>query len=103
MDNLNKENFWNDLMKEYPGAVEHFCNWIDAYKKEVEWDKVFGPNVKFHDIPLEMQNGIIARFELEKFNGKPDADYVLCLLPDQVRNLFKDLQNAVDNRSIKLN
>lgn len=77
MINLNKENFWNELHAKYPDAVDLFCKWIDKYKVEVGWDELFNqagmPNedkpVKFHDIPFEMQNGIIARFDIECFNG----------------------------------
>lgn len=88
MQNLNKENFWNALLEKYPEAVELFCKWIDKYKAEVGWDKLFGNGVtqaqhdeennlvgyetraiKFHNIPFEMQNGILARFDIECYNG----------------------------------
>ena len=101
--NLNKENFWNALKEQYPEAVEHFCNWIDAYKNEVGWDALFAPGIKFHDIPYDMQNGIIARFDLEKFNGKKHADWMQEAEPGRMRDLFADVQKAIKNRSIKLN
>lgn len=82
MENLSKENFWNRLKEMYPDAVELFCNWIDKYKEEVGWNKLFNsdsdyqnvdgknaPALKFHDLPFEFQNGIIARFDIECFNG----------------------------------
>jgi hypothetical protein len=84
MENLSKENFWDDITKRFPEAMELFGKWIDKYKEEVGWDRLFAngqyfiePNgkgghrseTKFHDIPFEMQNGILARFDIECFNG----------------------------------
>jgi hypothetical protein len=69
MENLSKENFWNELSEKYPQAVELFNNWIDKYQKEVGWGDLFPNGVKFHDLPFEMQNGILARFDIECFHG----------------------------------
>jgi hypothetical protein len=57
-DTLTKENFWNDIMKEFPEEMNNFCEWIDEYKAEVQWTNLFSPGIKFHDIPYEMQQGI---------------------------------------------
>jgi hypothetical protein len=108
MENLNKENFWNELRELYPEAVDHFCKWIDEYKKEVKWLDLFADGIKFHDIPFDMQNGIIARFELELFNngngkGKEVAGDILENYKQQVRGLFKDLQRSINRRGVKLN
>lgn len=84
-DNLNKENFWNDLYAKYPKAVQVFCDWIDKYKKENKWDKLFNPNYKFihstdeegttstiisepkfHDLPIALQTGIWIEFLCER-------------------------------------
>ena len=62
MENLNKENFWNEAMEKYPVPTEKFCKWIDGYKKLVLWNEIFDCTVKFHDIPYDMQTGIICRF-----------------------------------------
>ncbi len=73
MENLNKENFWNEMQKKYPNAMGEFCNWIDIYKKENNWDSLFNAGLmvpirgqsvapKFHDLPLAMQMGIINEF-----------------------------------------
>jgi hypothetical protein len=67
--NLGKDNFWNEMHGKYPAAVELFKEWIDGYKKEVEWRSLFRPEVKFHDIPYEMQMGIMNRFFIEAFAG----------------------------------
>jgi hypothetical protein len=101
--NLDKENFWNPLKEKYPEAIEHFCNWIDEYKKEVGWNQLFGEHIKFHDLPYDMQNGILARFDLEKFNGKNQAQVIMQMEPKRIVNLFADVQKAIKNRSIKYN
>lgn len=108
MENLNKENFWNELHAKYPTAVNHFCKWIDAYKEEVGWKKLFADGVKFHDIPFDMQNGIIARFEIEMYNnklgeGKRESEKIRNDYKKVVENLFKDLQNSIDKRGKTLN
>lgn len=62
MENLNKENFWNELMALYPNEVKHFCNWIDQYKKENDWNVIVHSALKFHHIPLSMQLGILLEY-----------------------------------------
>ena len=76
MENLTKENFWNDLMDKYPEEMKRFCAWIDEYKKRVDWERLFGnfsPEVlsvkvartKYHDLPIAMQIGIFLQFTIE--------------------------------------
>lgn len=110
MKGLTKENFWNDLMAKYPSAVKKFCDWIDEYKKEVGWDSLFGNHliskteaIKFHDLPYDMQNGILARFDLECFNGKGKADAVRNAEPGRITDLFADLESVINKRKGKLN
>jgi len=69
MKNLNKENFWNDMQDVYPKTMKKFCDWIDQYKIEINWSGLFNGDIagnrhvpKFHDIPLEMQYGIVIQF-----------------------------------------
>lgn len=88
MENLNKKNIWNKLYKTCPKTMKKFCKWIDVYKKKYNWDDMFNagcetggwkfPNSKngrtvapkYHDLPLEMQVGILTKFFLEKkYNG----------------------------------
>lgn len=76
MKGLTKENFFNPLMEKYPKAVQAFCDWIDGYKLAVDWRGMFREiptagwvhpqPVKFHDLPFEMQSGVIERFFDEK-------------------------------------
>lgn len=101
MENLNKENFWNDMMQKYPQAMEQFCKWIDAYKNKNNWDKLFNAGVevfarawdgngydktggetiapKFHHLPIEMQAGIWQAFlfDFELDPQKKSIEHVL--------------------------
>lgn len=65
--NINKENFFNKLQIDFPKGMEHFCNWIDKYKEDVQWNLIFNEhlNIKFHDIPFEMQFGILMKYMTE--------------------------------------
>lgn len=82
-ENLNKENFWNELYVKYPSGVQVFCDWIDRYKHNNSWNKLFNGRLdlaswneneeqwvysgssdapKFHDLPYAMQIGIWIEF-----------------------------------------
>jgi hypothetical protein len=84
MENLNKSNFFDEIEKKYPEAFTSFSEWIDRYKKEVNWNSLFNGGIgihdggypssdwvskteapKFHDIPKEMQIGILLKFASE--------------------------------------
>lgn len=66
MDNLTKENFWNEMQQKYPLAMNDFCMWIDEYKKANNWSSLFPitkrknhwMDIKFHHLPIAMQMGI---------------------------------------------
>lgn len=75
--NLNKDNFWNFVEECAPYTFHRFSEWIDRYKesefvlsngKKINWDGLFGNNtptvdkIKFHDVPFEMQLGVITHF-----------------------------------------
>jgi hypothetical protein len=61
MEGLTKENFWNDIQKDYPDQVQRFKDWIDNFKRTVQWEP-FKDGVKFHNLHLELQYGILLRF-----------------------------------------
>lgn len=67
-DNLNKENTWNRLDQEYPKAMEVFNDWLDGYKERVKWKTMFF-KTKFHDMPFELQFGVLIQFMFEKRMG----------------------------------
>jgi hypothetical protein len=76
-EKLTKENFWDELYERY-SAVQVFCDWIDEYKKRVNWNVLFNGGIreypyvngvikftdvpKFHDLPIAMQWGIFQQF-----------------------------------------
>lgn len=79
MENLNKENFWNELMSRFPDGMKLFCSWVDDYKEKNNWNDLFNygiprrktqgwHNPKFHDIPLAMQIGIFLEFVFENID-----------------------------------
>lgn len=118
MEGLNKENFWNEIETLYPDAFKLFSAWIDKYKEEVGWNKLFNsdseyqnvegknaPAPKFHELPFEFQKGVLARFDIECLtgiqtgrgkvryeNGRPG--YVKGFI-----DLFIDLQNRLDTQN----
>ena len=82
MENLNNQNYFTPEWKaKYPLASEHFCKWIDEYKKRVNWNLLFNHDCidihsgkeedtytvapKFHDLPIEMQVGILMQWTVE--------------------------------------
>ncbi len=106
--NLNKENFWNDLHKQYPKAVDDFCKWIDQYKKDIGWDKLLNKNYhktnirrasngeitgidfsapKFHDLPFDMQRGILLKYFEEK---SQKAEWYKNIAIDGIREFFEE-------------
>jgi hypothetical protein len=112
MQNLNKDNFWTMMQNHYPDAMNVFCKWIDQYKIEVGWDELFNQAgltdvdkpIKFHNIPFEMQNGILARFDIEcndgVFTGRGSTVYekMRPVYVQQFEDLFSDLQQQLNKQ-----
>jgi hypothetical protein len=106
VQNLTKENFFDELRERFPNAVDHFCKWIDDYKVDNNWLAIFGPDVKFHHLPFEMQNGIISRYELELHNntdgrGKNIYENIGEEYKMAIRDIFQDLEKIMQ-REIQL-
>jgi hypothetical protein len=71
---LTKPHFWDIAMKHCPLAMAKMCEWIDTYKRQVSWHLLFANRakcrsrscrpeyVKFHDLPFDIQYGILLRF-----------------------------------------
>lgn len=107
MENLTREYF-KELAAKYPEAVEHFLYWLEQYKMSVGWDSLFGQDaydgpIDFYDLPYDMQNGIMARFDIEKFMGKNGYMKIKRNESNRYDKLFADVQDAINDRSIKLN
>jgi hypothetical protein len=90
-NNLGKENFWNPMREKFPLAVEAFCKWIDEYKKIVDWENVIGAKVKFHDLPYEMQMGIMNRYFIEMFASKEEYD----LGGERIKAYHAEMEEAI--------
>lgn len=97
--NLNKKNFWNDLMIKYPETTKKFCEFIDEFKKDFEWDKIFKKDIKFHDIPLELQIGILKRFIIEQ-NYKVTSVIIDQIINDTKKDFIESVIE-VENLLIK--
>lgn len=121
---LTKENFWNDIEARYPKTMERFNEWIDTYKEENDWDKLFNGNVylgskeltikattgsidskhwfseetaspKYHELPIAMQVGIFFQFTSE-FHSEISA-------ADMYHNIKEAIRNDMDNLEQTLN
>jgi hypothetical protein len=107
MENLNKENFWNALKLKYPEAVDNFCKWIDEYKKreDIDWYYLFGndkrdsmEHIKFHDIPLEMQIGILLLYVKEFYSLSGDKfTFTFENFPKELELVFGAIQWVIVN------
>lgn len=93
IENLTKENFWNEMQKEYPKAMKKFCDWIDKYKEENNWERLFNTGYdsgytldrdskmtttqapKYHELPLSMQMGIFCQFQFEEQNSMKSPEF----------------------------
>lgn len=107
MENLNKENFFNRMMEQNPIITKKFCAWIDEYKKSVEWKKLFNsdsnwqdangknaPAPKFHELPMDLQAGLLSRFFLELHNRVPPFNDVLHYYESAFKVNEKHFQNV---------
>lgn len=97
--------FWRDLEVISPNAIKYFQNWFeDYYKKEVNWTAIFPNDPKFIDLPIDLQHGIIARFELELFNRSRNVATDLSeSFLQSYKNLFADIQRQYEIRLATLN
>lgn len=103
MENLNKENFWDEMEEKYPAEIHVFKGWIDVYKKEVNWNRLFrepyvdemagvnAPAPEFHDIPFDMQVGILMRFSSEIFHGSQPK-----MTPDDIKPMVQQTFEKLD-------
>lgn len=120
-ETLTKENFWNEMMKLYPKSTKQFCEWIDEYKKAVNWDKLFNGHYgqsnikrasngemcsidfsapKFHDIPYAMQYGIwieYCRQTLSNFFEQPEHISDSVDLAEDIKVCFKEMEELIES------
>lgn len=113
---LTKENFFNEMMEQFPNATKLFCDWIDEYKKMVNWNKLFNDTYsqnnikrasngeicsidfsapKFHELPYDIQAGIWIRFAhdtLEELFEQPEYSYSGDLEED-IKTVFNEIDS----------
>jgi hypothetical protein len=75
-DCLTKENFWDKIYELYPEKLQEFYDWIDQYKKRPEWKLIIQERVKFHELPFDLQFGIMVRYNQEVLKLEWDGDLV---------------------------
>jgi hypothetical protein len=105
--NLNLENFFDRVKVKYPNTMQQFCDWIDKYKKEVNWDKLFGNDIdpvrlvynehkiKFHHLPIEMQMGILYRWAGETLYG--NSSEIEEIEFDELSELVESCMNSFEH------
>lgn len=114
MEELTKENFWNEMEQKYPIAMEKFKVWIDKYKLDNDWNNLFGKHdlyteeeypyrttfsqtPKFHELPTAMQYGIfyefVCRFTMEI---KEDEGVVFIDNTKETINDYLGLVNGIE-------
>lgn len=119
-ENLNKENFFNDMKKKYPEAMQKFCDFIDQYKKDNNWKELFNEGVsimmplprpmrtsvgktidpKYHDLPIAMQVGIFIEFM--RSISLPNVPIRLIeVLGKNWRLMIEDYLNELNNYLLK--
>ncbi len=118
--NLNRVQFFDPLHEKCPASVDVFCKWIDKYKKAAGWNKLFNsdsnwqdsdgknaPAPKFHDLPWEMQFGILLNFFSDTigFCGFPLEQFGDWQQPEEVVDAFVEnfifLELGIRNGEIK--
>lgn len=106
-ESLTKENFWNEIQVEYPNAFKVFSDWIDEYKKEINWSGLFRDHLngdakfsspKFHDLPHAMQLGIWIVFQISLY----DTSWEIRFLDFDLRYDITQQMKNLEYNSIKI-
>lgn len=112
IQNFTKENLWNEIKEKYPDSFEHFSKWIDEYKKAVGWETLFGGDLvaspKFHDLPVEMQIGILSRYQFETWTLTVDKSEkvfqnAVSVYQNDLSQLFQNYQATIQINKINTN
>lgn len=111
---LSKENFWNKIEELYPKAFAEFSAYIDEYKKSVNWEKLFNGGIhhspeqgfheetrapKFHELPFEMQTGVVNQFLIGRINEEHNPVDVpkITLFANLARGAFDAIEKKIVN------
>lgn len=119
---LTKENFFdelekldrlNKLEKQYPKAMAQFQEWINQYKIDNDWKRLFGEDTslsdakqagkwtdriapKFHELPSAMQLGIFIQFSFTVDHAIVEGD-PLEGIEEILREGFNDVFSTIEN------
>lgn len=99
MENLSKE-FFDSIGELYPQAVQHFFNWLKKYKQHIGWEDMFD-TLDFCDLPYDMQNGILERYDIECNLGIEGYMKIRSDEPRRYTKLFIDVQDAIGSKKLK--
>jgi hypothetical protein len=99
---LTKESFWNRMKEQYPDSMTIFCDWIDRYKKEVDWDNLFNAGLpdttgalseapKYHDLPYHLQQGIWICFIESRGGCSWEIDLLNYNFEEDVEGFFREV------------
>lgn len=117
------ESYWDAVRQEHPIGMKIFDRWMDEYKKANDWDALFrNPigarptvsndpvidigleqrrrdwdrgKVKYHDLPLAMQAGIVLEFFAEynkNYNFYWKSDVLKIDWKDEMRKMIASVQ-----------
>jgi hypothetical protein len=118
LESLTKENFWDALYEQYPDGMKVFCDWIDKYKAENNWEFLFNGEVhhtayngfqaervktkapKFHNLPFAMQIGIYIEFCVQRGGCSWQVDLLEINWKEEITGMIK-LINEQENTSDK--
>lgn len=107
IENLTKENFWNEMQQKYPKVMKKFLDWIDKYKEDNLWNLLFNADIiydqagvegrrlqtkapKYHELPLAFQVGLF-----DEFTNIQDIDEET--LFHVVRNDIEDTLDTIED------
>jgi hypothetical protein len=107
MEGLTKENFFNERSDLYPLAHHVFLTWIDEEKKKLDWNELFSYNIpvsyhheapKFHQIPFELQFGILARFiTIGMRDPLYNFQFDIELFKRQMKVVYEKIERGINN------
>lgn len=107
IENLTKENFWNEMQEKYPKAMKKFCDWIDKYKSKHGWGRLFNAGYdsgytldrdskmtttqapKYHELPIAFQYGMFIEFIGELYHSQG-------IVGDVRKDLISVISNTLD-------
>jgi hypothetical protein len=100
-------DYFRVLKDKYPLGMQVFLDWIDEYKKAINWKSLFNaghstqPGLsnskqtvapKYHELPGAMQVGIFIEFMKQRGGCEYEVDLFVYSLREEFENMAKMLQ-----------